>query len=100
MSGNSQFQFPSAISIDPLTGSVYVADVGHNRIQKFTNGGAFIRSWGTHCVLATGIGCLDEDAPGQLASGDGQFQSPFGIASILLITCLRCRYIQPTNTRI
>ena len=81
VSGNSQFQFPSAISIDPLTGSVYVADVGHNRIQKFTNGGAFIRSWGTYCVLATGIGCLDEDAPGQLASGDGQFQYPFGIAT-------------------
>ena len=81
VSGNSQFQFPFAIGINPFTGSVYVADVDNNRIQKFTNSGAFIRSWGTFCVLSTGIGCFDEDASGQLSSGDGQFQYPFGVAS-------------------
>jgi tripartite motif-containing protein 71 len=81
VSGNSQFQFPFAISVDPFTGSVYVADVGNNRIQKSTNSGAFIRSWGTFCVLSTGIGCFDEDASAQLASGDGQFQYPFGVAN-------------------
>ena len=80
VSGNSQFQFPFAVSVNPFTGSVYVVDVGNNRIQKFTNSGTFIRSWGTYCVISTGIGCIDEDAAGQLGSGDGQFQYPFGVA--------------------
>ena len=62
VSGNSQFQFPFAVSVNPFTGSVYVVDVGNNRIQKFTNSGTFIRSWGTYCVISTGIGCIDEDA--------------------------------------
>jgi tripartite motif-containing protein 71 len=40
---------------------VYVTDTGNNRIQKFTNDGTYIRTWG-------GSG-----------SGDGEFNFPSGI---------------------
>jgi tripartite motif-containing protein 71 len=76
-SGNSQFEFPFSISIDPSTGSSFVSDAGNNRIQKFAQGGDFIRAWGTLCVITGFIGCVVE--PGQ-SLGDGQFQYPFGVA--------------------
>jgi len=41
---------------------VYVADSGNERIQVFTSGGGFIAAWGDS------------------GSGDGQFQSPSGVA--------------------
>ena len=43
------------------SGNVFVADEGNNRIQKFTNTGTFIRTWGTG------------------GSGNGQFKQPLGI---------------------
>jgi len=44
-------------------GNVYVADLGNNRIQKFTNSGAYLTQWGS-----SGI-------------GDGQFDRPFALAT-------------------
>jgi len=43
-------------------GSVYVADSGNNRIQKFTSEGVFVSKWGTE------------------GTGDGQFVDPHGVA--------------------
>jgi tripartite motif-containing protein 71 len=43
-------------------GSVYVADFGNNRIQKFTSEGVFASEWGTN------------------GSGDGEFYCPRGVA--------------------
>ena len=43
-------------------GSVYVTDIGDDRIQKFTSEGVFISQWGTG------------------GSGDGEFRSPLGVA--------------------
>ena len=97
MSGNSQFQFPFAISIDPFTGSVYVVDVGNNRIQKFTNSGAFIRSWGTYCVLSTGIGCFDEDAVGNLLQETVNFSTHLVLLSILLTMDMSTLQIHTTR---
>lgn len=47
--GNSQFNNPCAIAIDYLTNSVYVADAGNSRIQKFAGDiGAFTTKWGSY----------------------------------------------------
>ena len=43
-------------------GHVYVADTDNNRIEKFTNDGAFLDTWGSS------------------GSGHGQFNHPEGVA--------------------
>ncbi|NIM13926.1 MAG: hypothetical protein GTO45_17945 [Candidatus Aminicenantes bacterium] len=43
-SGAGQFNRPSAICLDS-NGYVYVADVGNDRIQKFTQNGEFVKQW-------------------------------------------------------
>ena len=43
-------------------GSVYVADMGNHRIQKFTSEGVFVTKWGS------------------LGTGDGQFDVRFGVS--------------------
>ena len=60
-SGEGEFHYPFGIAVGP-DGSVYVADHGNDRIQKFTNDGQFIIAWG-----------------GQ-GAGDGQFDEPFDVA--------------------
>ena len=42
--------------------AIYVADYGNDRIQKFTPDGTFVTKWGVS------------------GSGDGEFDSPYGIA--------------------
>ncbi len=44
------------------SGNVYVVDTGNNRIQKFTNGGTIVSTWGSK------------------GSNDGQFSQPWSIA--------------------
>ena len=67
-SGDGQFDFtlfvvvPNGVATD-ASGSVYVADTGNRRIQKFDASGAFLSTWG-------GIG-----------SGNGQFHYPWGVES-------------------
>ena len=56
-----QFNLPQQIAVDDER-NIYVTDTGNSRIQKFTNGGEFLSSWGTYGV------------------NDGEFQSPVGIA--------------------
>jgi sugar lactone lactonase YvrE len=43
--GDGQFTNPSSVASDGR-GAVYVADPDADRIQRFTDGGAFVRSWG------------------------------------------------------
>lgn len=43
-SKNSQFNDPDGVAVDS-NGSVYVADEGNNRIQKFDSNGKFITTW-------------------------------------------------------
>ena len=44
--GNGQFNEPAGVAVD-ASGSVYVADKGNNRIQKFDSNGNFITQWGS-----------------------------------------------------
>ncbi|OGF14586.1 MAG: hypothetical protein A2W00_07300, partial [Candidatus Eisenbacteria bacterium RBG_16_71_46] len=59
--GSGAFNSPSAVAVD-LSGNVYVADTGNNRVQKFTANGDYIGQWGSS------------------GTGDGQFDAPTGIA--------------------
>jgi C1A family cysteine protease/sugar lactone lactonase YvrE len=58
--GAGQLQMPWAMAIDS-SGDVYVADMGNNRVQKFTDTGTFVKQWG------------------ESGSGNSQFNSPQGI---------------------
>jgi tripartite motif-containing protein 71 len=75
-----QFHYPFGIAIDQTSGNVYVADTFNQRIEKFTDTGEYIRTWGTPCIIGTGQGCIDEDGPGPLLIGSGEFYYLFGIA--------------------
>jgi DNA-binding beta-propeller fold protein YncE len=59
---DGQFDGPGGIAADGSRNSVYVADTGNDRIQKFDLRGGFVRAWG-----ATG-------------TGDGELLSPAAIA--------------------
>ncbi|MFZ5916607.1 MAG: flippase activity-associated protein Agl23 [Chloroflexota bacterium] len=59
--GDSQFNFPRGVAIDPA-GYVYVADSGNHRVQKFDLEGHHLLSWGSQ------------------GNGPGQFQEPWGVA--------------------
>ncbi len=58
---DGQFRAASDMAVN-RSGSVYVADSGNSRIQKFDSNGNFITKWGS------------------LGRGDGQFDLPFGVA--------------------
>ena len=61
-SGNSQFDYPEDVAVD-TTGSIYVADTGNDRIQKFAADGTYLTEWGGY------------------GTGNGQFDSPHGVAA-------------------
>jgi len=59
------FNGPSAVATDNA-GNVYVADLGNNRIQKFTSTGTYLTQWGSPGI------------------GNGQFSDPWGVATDLV----------------
>jgi uncharacterized protein (TIGR03663 family) len=54
-SGNGEFQSPRGIAIGP-GGSLYVADAGNHRIQKFTVDGEFLATWGGRSLAEEELG--------------------------------------------
>lgn len=85
----SPFQGPLGIAVD-TSDNVYVSDTGTNRIQKFTNTGAFL-GWAGRCTSGAncdpvsqrslGFRCTAStcSAPAS-GSSDGQFLLPTGLA--------------------
>jgi uncharacterized protein (TIGR03663 family) len=73
-----QFNHPRGLAVGP-DGHLYVVDSDNHRIQVFDGNGMLLRTWGSQCNLATGLGCLDPDGTGPLGYSDGQFQEPWGI---------------------
>jgi DNA-binding beta-propeller fold protein YncE len=61
--GASQFAAPGLIAVGP-DGSVYVADTGNQRVQKFAPDGSFLISWGT-----PGTGTSQFNSPNSVAAG-------------------------------
>ena len=45
-STNGQFMFPHSLAVDN-SGNNYVGDIGNQRIQKFSQNGTFLTSWGS-----------------------------------------------------
>ncbi|MDW7990827.1 MAG: TIGR03663 family protein [Anaerolineae bacterium] len=66
-SGPGQFLRPRGIAVAP-DGSIYVADSGNHRIQKFTAEGEFVTAWGNFG------GCPEQTPP------PGAFCEPWGVA--------------------
>lgn len=83
-SGAGQLSFGRGIAADPVSGDVYVADEGNNRIDEYTAWGQFVRAWGwgvadgareaQECTSASG--CL----MGLPGGGAGQLNGPNGVA--------------------
>jgi sugar lactone lactonase YvrE len=83
---------PNGVATD-AAGNVYVADTGHNRIQKFDSSGNFQRAWGEDVASAgpgnTGVGfeicvagvdtCKTGETVG--AALGGEMNIPFGVAT-------------------
>ena len=62
-SGNGEFGIPVRhITVSPDSSTIYVIDASNYRIQAFDSNGNYLRQWGSE------------------GSGDGQFDSPWGIA--------------------
>jgi uncharacterized protein (TIGR03663 family) len=70
--GEGLFSYPRNVAIAP-DGSVYVADSGNHRIQKFTAKGEFVTMWGHVCKMYEGQeGCQEPD-------GAGGFMEPWDV---------------------
>ncbi len=83
--GAAEFSFSEVapdIAVDQADGSVYVADPGNNRIQKFTASGAFVSTWGWGVETGTETFevCTTTCQAGIAGFGDGQLSTPTGVA--------------------
>jgi tripartite motif-containing protein 71 len=65
-SGDGEFVHPAGVAVGK-SGNVYVADMGNNRIQKFTSSGFFIAKWGAN------------GGNGTAGTGNVEFNSPSGV---------------------
>jgi hypothetical protein len=55
-----QFGTPDGVSVDPVTGNVYVEDVLNWRVVEYTSGGRFLLMIGKHVNMTTGANLCTE----------------------------------------
>jgi DNA-binding beta-propeller fold protein YncE len=94
-SNEGQLSSPAGVAVSDATGDVYVVDRGNNRVEQFSQTGAFVSAWGwgvkdgakEYEVCEAGERCRAGIADsGRLSFGEnfrlgaGQFLSPDGIA--------------------
>ena len=77
--GDGQFFSGEIVAVN-ATDNIIVSDRDNSRIQVFDQSGNFLFKFGSRCVLASGIGCVDPDGSGPLQIGDGQFNFARGVA--------------------
>ena len=70
------------VAISPITGNLYIADRGANRIEEFTQAGSFVRAfgWGVSDGASQFEICTATCQSGIVGSGNGQFNSPVAVA--------------------
>ena len=80
-SGDGQFNTPYGIATDS-SDNVYVADTLNHRIEKFSSAGSLVSVWGWGVQDGTNAyeTCTSSCQAGISGSGDGQFNTPEGIA--------------------
>jgi len=78
--GDYEFAYPVSVAVDPTGQYVYVVDAGHDRIKKFTSDGIIVGWWGLDNLGFTGWHDPESGRRGESGTGDGQFNSPSGIA--------------------
>jgi len=73
---------PSGVAVNESTGDVYVVDTGNNRVERFSEKGAFMAAWGWG--VSDGKEeyevCTSLCKPGLAGTGPAQFNSPEAIA--------------------
>jgi streptogramin lyase len=76
-----QFATPWGVATDSV-GNVYVTDLGNHRVQVFEADGTFLRMWGWGVDTGSDAFevCTVTCQAGASGTGNGAFNSPFGIA--------------------
>ena len=101
--GTANLTTPNGVTVDPVSGNIFVTDSGRKAVQVFTSGGSFVRSMTATAmkrpfdvaVDGTSVYVTDRGqnkffmfnegtgafvgSYGSLGTGDGQFQDPQGI---------------------
>src|SRR5262249_50758127 len=79
--GDGEFTRPGGVAGDARW-NVFVADPYNDRIEKFTNTGAFLLTfgWGVQDGMAAFETCTSGCQAGIAGSGDGEFGHPVGVA--------------------
>ncbi len=81
-SGDGQFADAGATAVNLASGDVYVVDPFDNRVERFDASGTFLGAfgWGVADGNAAAEACSSGCQSGIAGSGDGQFDTPQGIA--------------------
>lgn len=83
--GSGQFNNPSGVAVNEVTGDIYVVDRENFRVERFDHSGNFLSMWGRNvnattngaiCTAASGNTCQ----AGQAGGAAGFFNSPRGVA--------------------
>jgi hypothetical protein len=92
--GNGAFKTPQGIAVDS-TGAVYVADLGNDRIQKFSSTGTWVNAWtvnnvsdiavdSTDTIYAVGSATVSRFTSGGAATGSPTSWSSNGATGIAI----------------